>query len=95
MEYEKVWLGGMSGNCGWCYIVPNLPVKTIRPTGHGDMKSVWARPNQWPIIPKGTSLKVKEVWDNLYGRWLKVVGPNGEEYDIDPRDVEYENIPSS
>lgn len=57
----------------------------LKKTGHhGNFKSVAVFPDRWPPIESGTEVTLVKVWANLYGIQVRVKGPNGNHYDIDP-----------
>lgn len=69
------------------YLLDNqCVVETICDAQHGDWKSVLA--HDIPPIPKGTELRVCEVWQNFYGKWISVMY-NGRVYDLSPSSLKY------
>ena len=64
-------------------------VVALKELHDGDWKTVSVRPSEWPPIPAGTRCRFVEEWSNLYGRWVRIIGPNGNKYDVKPTDVEF------
>lgn len=63
----------------------NLYLYTTEDVYHADWKS-----NNRTPIPKGTRIKVYEIMQNCYGRWVETYY-DGRYYSIDPRCLEYRN----
>ena len=55
-----------------------------RDASHGDWKTASVHPDRWPTLKAGTEVEFINEWENFYGRWVRVRGPNGSEYDIEP-----------
>ena len=64
------------------YLDNKCIVETVCRAHHGNSKIYL------PPIPKGTQLQVDEVWENLFGVWVKVIY-NGLNYDLSPRSLKY------
>ena len=62
-------------------------VVALRDLEHGDWKTTLARPDRYPAIKKGTECKFVKRWTNLYGAWVTILGPNGNEYDVREGDL--------
>lgn len=69
---------------------PGQMIKLKNVGCHGDWKTVSVRPDIWPSIPAGTEVEFIKEWWNFYGTQWRVRGPNGHEYDIEPKDFERE-----
>lgn len=61
-------------------------VRTIRDCINEDWKTAIA--HHQPRIPKGTELEVKDILQNLYGKFIEVDYQEFR-YSLDPRNVEY------
>ena len=64
------------------YLDNKCIVETVCRAHHGILETYL------PPIPKGTQLQVDEVWENLFGVWVKVIY-NGLYYDLSPRILKY------
>lgn len=64
------------------YLDNKCIVETVCRTHHADPQVYL------PPVPKGAQLKVEEVWENLFGVWVKVLY-NGIDYDLSPRSLKY------
>lgn len=56
----------------------------LRDAEHGDWKTASVRPEAWPTLNKGTEVEYIKDWNNFYGLQRRVIGPNGNIYDIPP-----------
>lgn len=52
---------------------------------HQDWKTRAVFPERWPTLKAGETVEFVKEWNNFYGRWAEVIGPNGSHYDIDPK----------
>lgn len=73
----------MLNDNNWYLLDDESIVETVCDVQHGDWKSSWRTP-----IPKGTQLKVHEVWANFYGVWVRVLY-NDTYYDLYPHNLKY------
>lgn len=60
---------------------------TLKVLGHNDWKTASVFPERWPLIEGGSKVEIISEWSNFYGRQLRIKGPNGEKYDVDPLNV--------
>lgn len=51
---------------------------------HGDLKTASVR--KFPILRKGESVELREVWTNLYGLWARV-RIDGRDIDVRPSSI--------
>ena len=70
-------------------IIYNFKVRTIESVKDEDWKTAITQNKK--IIPSNTELKVLNVINNFYGRWLEVIYDNSLYY-INPLKVEYAGI---
>lgn len=61
--------------------------EAVVPLDHGDWKTASVHPDRWPTIKAGTVVEEVGRWTNCYGQWVKIIGPNGEKYDVRPSDL--------
>jgi len=60
---------------------------TLRDCFDNDIKTSSARPQEWPMLEKGTEVRFVKLWSNCYGWQMRVVGPNGKQYDLNPNSL--------
>ena len=69
-------------------IQPGKIVKALSELHHGDWKTASVFPDRYPPIPEGTEVEVIKTWNNFYGEWIRVKGPNGSHYDVEEDKLE-------
>lgn len=55
---------------------------------HGDWKTTAAHAHRYPMIEKGTTVKLISYFSNFYGIYARIEGPNGNNYDVEPDKLE-------